>query len=147
MTPGETQISEHRRFGEVIRTIRRQQSLTQRALAKMLDVSPGYVGQWECGLSKPSAEIISRLCQMFELGCEDHIQRLAYAETAPAYVKQTLLMQTSVTSELKVDRGLSAIEARLIALVRRLPASQLPLVLQKLEAWVCACSADPDQLP
>lgn len=140
----QTHLTDQSRFSEVIRAIRKQQDLTQRALAKMLDVSPGYVGQWECGLSKPSSEIISRLCQMFNLGCEDHIQRLAYAENAPAYIKQSILMQQEITSP-GLERPLSAGEARIIALVRKLPSDQLPLVTQKLEAWVCACNSDPDE--
>ena len=133
-------MNEHQKFGEVIKAIRKQQSLTQRALAKMLDVSPGYVGQWECGLSKPSSEIISRICELFRLECEEHIQRLAFAETAPAYIKQSLFMHQEVTRQ-GPDSHLSAVEACIIALVRQLPPDQLPLVIQKLEAWVCACTA------
>ena len=54
--------------------------LSQRALAKALDVSPGYVGQWELGMSQPSVEVVIRLCQKFEIGDMEFVQRLAYAQ-------------------------------------------------------------------
>jgi transcriptional regulator with XRE-family HTH domain len=131
------------RFCEAIKTLRTQRNITQRALAKMLDVSPGYVGQWEAGLSKPSADVIRKICSVFEVEDVDHLLKLAFAETAPSYVRQSILTVSATNQALPPpSRGsLSYDEANAVALMRRLSADQVKLVIRKLEEWVRAFEA------
>ena len=61
------EIRDCRSFAEMTKAVRLQFQLSQRDLARALEVSAGYVGQWELGMSQPSVEVVIRLCQKFEI--------------------------------------------------------------------------------
>ena len=56
--------------GEIIRKFRREQNLSQEALAEMLSVSPQAVSRWECGLAMPDISMIPRLCGVFDVSAD-----------------------------------------------------------------------------
>ena len=59
------EVRHYHRLSDLVRALRKKHNLTQRGLAKLLRVSPGYVGQWELQLSQPSPEVAEKLCQQF----------------------------------------------------------------------------------
>lgn len=50
-----------------IRTLREERGMSQRELAKRLNLTPGCVAKWELGLSAPTAENLLALADLF--GC------------------------------------------------------------------------------
>lgn len=56
------------RFGEKLRTLRLRHGMTQRDLAAALGfASPAFIGFLENGRKKPSAELVLRLAQLFNV--------------------------------------------------------------------------------
>lgn len=51
--------------GHNIKMLREEKGLSQRELAKMLDVSRGCVSQWETGISKPRMGKVEMLAGVF----------------------------------------------------------------------------------
>jgi transcriptional regulator with XRE-family HTH domain len=54
-------------IGELIRAKRQENKLSQRALAKLVDVSPGAVAQWELGDTLPTNEHMAVLKTLLDL--------------------------------------------------------------------------------
>lgn len=50
-----------------IRTLREERGMSQRELAKRLNLTPGCVAKWELGLSAPTVENLLALADLF--GC------------------------------------------------------------------------------
>lgn len=68
-------------FGEKIRNARKSAGLTQKELARQLGVSNTSISNWEKDLSRPSAELIQKLCVLLHLQPNDFY---ASQETAQA---------------------------------------------------------------
>lgn len=124
-------VRHFQRFSDLVRAIRQQHRLSQRALAKVLQVSPGYVGQWELRLSQPSAEVTVKLCRTFAIDDAEYVQRLAYASRAPEWLKDSIIQCKERT-----ESSLSDAEKQLLRAARRLPREQLPRLVDKVEGWV-----------
>ncbi len=120
------------RFGDFIKALREAQELSQRAMAKVLEVSPGYVGQWEAGVSKPSEAVVRRICLKFRVADEAALQRLAFAETAPEHIKAALL--PTCQKESARQPLLSEAEALLIERLHLLPPDLRCAVTRKLNS-------------
>ena len=50
------------RYGELIRSCRKKEDLTQADLANKLGIPKTYVGHWEAGRSRPDLNLIPGLC-------------------------------------------------------------------------------------
>jgi transcriptional regulator with XRE-family HTH domain len=120
-------------FSSLIKAIRRENQLSQRALAKSLSVSPGYIGQWELQISQPSSEITLEICRLFAIHDIDYVQRLAYAGRAPDWLKDSIL---GGAPKNRARATLSPDEAFAIRLLRALPEHKQKHLLAKLEGWV-----------
>jgi transcriptional regulator with XRE-family HTH domain len=60
-----------RRFGEKVRTLRERRGLTVRQLAPMLEIkSHSHIVQIESGKYKPSIDVLLKLMEVFEVGCD-----------------------------------------------------------------------------
>jgi len=60
-----------RRLGEKIRTLRERRGLTTRQLAALLEInSHSHVVQIESGRHKPSLDVLMKLMQIFDVGCD-----------------------------------------------------------------------------
>lgn len=127
------QVRHYASFAELVKGLRREHRLSQRALAKTLRVSPGYVGQWELKLSQPSAEVALKLCHCFAIEDVEYVQRLAFASRAPEWLRDSILRYQAEPTR---DAPLSPMERRLIALVRRLPREKVEKLVSKVEGWV-----------
>ena len=120
-------------FADLIKALRRQHRLSQRALAKALRVSPGYVGQWELQLSQPSPEVTVKLCRTFAIDDTEYVQRLAYACRAPEWLRESIIRYSKGEAR---EPPLSPEERRVIETLRRVPADKRAHLLQRIEGWV-----------
>lgn len=120
-------------FSELVRALRQRHRLSQRALAKTLEVSPGYVGQWELQLSQPSSEVALKICHTFSIDDIEYVQRLAYACRAPEWLRESILRYEKDES---TASSLSPLQRRLLAAFNRLPPSLGEHLVAKVEGWV-----------
>jgi len=135
----------YQRFSDLVKAIRRKHRLSQRAMAKALHVSPGYIGQWELRLSQPSAEVAAKLCQIFAIADIEYVQRLAYAQRAPEWLRESIISYHR-NEDGEVEQHayetyatrLSSAEYRIINALRRLSDEQLERITQRIEGWVDA---------
>ena len=67
-------------FNVLLKELRSQHGMTQGQLAKAAGVSPGNVGDWESGKSKPGYNALAALARIFEVSA-DYLLEL---ETPPA---------------------------------------------------------------
>ncbi len=131
-TTDEMNVRHFEMFSELVRAIRRKHCLSQRALAKALEVSPGYIGQWELRLSQPSPEVAVKLCQAFGIDDTEYVQRLAYAGRAPEWLRESIVRYCKEGAERSLPNG----EQRLLQAFRRLDISQQSKMVEKVEGWV-----------
>lgn len=122
-------------FSELIKAIRLESSLSQRALAKVLEVSSGYVGQWELGMSQPSVEVMLRLCARFGVEDIEYVQRLAYAQRAPEWLRESIIHYQREYGEALT---LSVDERRALEAMRRLGGEDAARLVERMEGWVDA---------
>ena len=60
-----------RRFGDKVRTLRERRGLTVRQLAALLEISShSHIVLIESGKRKPSVELLLKLMEVFEAGCD-----------------------------------------------------------------------------
>lgn len=59
------------RIGRFIAAMRKEQGLTQRELAEMLDVSNRTVSKWECGSGMPDLSRILPLCSALGITADE----------------------------------------------------------------------------
>jgi len=123
------------RFADVVRAIRRENHLSQRDMARSLHVSPGYVGQWELTISKPSSELIERMCHTFSISDVDYVLRLAFAQSAPQFLRESIIHSQANGTENPVERDL-------LSEMRRLSPDKQTLLVEKVKFWVDAMLRD-----
>ena len=58
-------------FGNKLCSLREAKNMTQKDLAKKLDVSDKAISKWENGKSVPKFEVLEELCKIFETDIED----------------------------------------------------------------------------
>lgn len=107
-------------FNVLLKELRFKHGMTQGQLAKAAGVSPGNVGDWESGKSKPGYNALAALARIFEVSA-DYLLEL---ETPPAKTSDDL-------ERVKLEQGLSCDgsplegeEADLIAMYRLLPEEE-----------------------
>jgi transcriptional regulator with XRE-family HTH domain len=126
-------------FAELVRAIRRSYGLSQRALAKRLEVSPGYIGQWELRLSQPSTDVALKLCRLFSIEDIEYVQRLAYAQRAPDWLRESIVMYRRDSD---TPMTLTPTEQRVIDTLRQLPPDHAERLAERIEGWVDAMLGD-----
>ena len=57
-------------FSALLKKLRSEKNLTQGQLAKEVGVSPGNVGDWETGKSKPGYNALASLARIFEVSAD-----------------------------------------------------------------------------
>ncbi len=131
------QVRQYIQFSDLVKAIRKKHGMSQRAMAKALEVSPGYIGQWELKLSQPSAQMAAKLCQVFNIEDVEYVQRLAYAQRAPEWLRDSILRGRDV----QAGPMLRPNEQRIVDAVRRLPDSDVERLVERVEGWVDAMDA------
>lgn len=61
-------------FSEVLKGLRGKRGVSQGQLAKEVGVSPGNVGDWEGGKSKPGYSAITALARFFEVSADELLE-------------------------------------------------------------------------
>lgn len=107
-------------FNTLLKELRAKKSFTQGQLAKALGVSPGNVGDWETGKSKPGYNALASLARIFEVSADyllelDDIPAKTSIDLSDYKKKEGLICDGSpLTDE----------EADLIAMFRLLPSHE-----------------------
>lgn len=57
-------------FGEILKELRIEKGLTQKALAQELSVTVPTLSHWECGYQEPSFKDLIMLCKYFEVSAD-----------------------------------------------------------------------------
>lgn len=92
-------------FAVLLKELRGKKGVTQGQLAKAIGVSPGNIGDWETGKSKPGYTALAALARFFEVPA-DHLLELDTSKgegvrgvEAPSPVEQELLAAVRSLSE------------------------------------------------
>lgn len=59
-----------RRFGEKLRALRKGRGLTVREIARLLEVSFGFISKLEHGYQQPSPELIVKVARLFDVSTD-----------------------------------------------------------------------------
>lgn len=84
-----TKKADYARLGAKIREARNHADLTQAELAKGLEVTPGAVGQWEIGLTKPALDKLTALSAILSLSLSELLGLSEARGGTESAVKQT----------------------------------------------------------
>ncbi|NCA92181.1 XRE family transcriptional regulator [bacterium] len=57
-------------FGDTLKSLRRAKQMTQKELAKIMNVNLVTICHWEKGKQEPCIEDIKKLCQFFEVSSD-----------------------------------------------------------------------------
>ena len=107
-------------FNAILKDLRAKNGYTQGQLAKMLGVSPGNVGDWETGKSKPGYSALASLARIFEVSA-DYLLELDTVHAKKSDDLATYKKEQGLTCD---GSPLSDEEADLIAMFRLLPSHE-----------------------
>lgn len=62
-------------IGDIIRALRKENNLTQKALAEQIGVSQKAIDYWERGINEPKASYIIRLADYFHVSADYLLER------------------------------------------------------------------------
>ncbi len=109
-------------FNALLKELRAQKGLTQGQLAKAAGVSPGNVGDWESGKSKPGYNALASLARIFDVSA-DYLLELTPEKTSGEDDDLRRLDEFKREQGLACDGSpLDAEETDLIAMYRLLPS-------------------------
>lgn len=105
-------------FSTLLKELRAKRGLTQGQLAKAVGVSPGNVGDWETGKSKPGYNALASLARIFEVSADylleiEHIPEKASISLTEYKTEQGLACDGSPLTEDEAD---------IVAMYRLLPS-------------------------
>lgn len=110
-------------FNTLLKELRAKNGMTQGQLAKAAGVSPGNVGDWESGKSKPGYNALASLTRIFDVSADYLLELSPEKKSEPPTELRDL-------DEIKASQGLtcddlplSEDEVDLIAMYRLLPPS------------------------
>lgn len=106
-------------FNVLLKELRAQKGLTQGQLAKAIGVSPGNVGDWETGKSKPGYNALAALTRIFEVSA-DYLLELDVVYDNPCIDLNAYKKEQGLTCD---GSPLNEAETDLIAMFRLLPPS------------------------
>lgn len=66
-------------FGQFIKKMRKRKMMTQKELAKLLNISDKAVSKWEVGDSYPDITLLTKIASIFEITVDD----LLFCESSP----------------------------------------------------------------
>lgn len=111
-------------FNVLLKELRAQNGLTQGQLAKAAGVSPGNVGDWESGKSKPGYNALASLARIFDVSA-DYLLELTPEKTSERPDELQRLDAVKVEQGLACDGSpLDEMEADLVAMFRLLPEEE-----------------------
>ena len=105
-------------FQDLLKELRAKKGVTQSQLANQIGVSPGNVGDWEGGKSKPGYVALSALARFFEVSA-DYLLELDEPLAKAGPDLSTYKVEQGLTCD---NTPLSEEEADLVAMFRLLPS-------------------------
>lgn len=109
-------------FNALLKELRAQKGMTQGQLAKAAGVSPGNVGDWESGKSKPGYNALASLARIFDVSA-DYLLELTPEKTSDEDEDLCRLDEFKREQGLACDGSpLDAEETDLVAMYRLLPS-------------------------
>ena len=109
-------------FNTLLKELRAQNGLTQGKLAKAAGVSPGNVGDWESGKSKPGYNALASLARIFDVSA-DYLLELTSEKTSGDTDELRRLNEFKEEQGLVCDGSpLDAEETDRVAMYRLLPS-------------------------
>ena len=109
-------------FNTLLKELRAQNGLTQGQLAKAAGVSPGNVGDWESGKSKPGYNALASLARIFDVSA-DYLLELTPEKASGDTDELRRLNKFKEEQGLVCDGSpLDAEETDLVAMYRLLPS-------------------------
>lgn len=109
-------------FNTLLKELRAQHGLTQGQLAKAAGVSPGNVGDWESGKSKPGYNALASLARIFDVSA-DYLLELAPEKASKNDGALRRLEEIKIEQGLVCDGSpLNDEETDLVAMYRLLPS-------------------------
>ena len=92
------------KLGNLIKTLRTENGMTQAALADNLHVTDKAVSKWERGLSIPDIGIIPRLAEIFDISVSDIINAIDNKED-PALITEVYRLSHDIRTPLHIIIG------------------------------------------
>ncbi len=110
-------------FNTLLKELRAKNGMTQGQLAKAAGVSPGNVGDWESGKSKPGYNALASLARIFDVSA-DYLLELSPEKKSEPPTELRGLDEIKASQGLTCDGlPLSEDEVDLVAMYRLLPPS------------------------
>lgn len=110
-------------FNTLLKELRAKNGMTQGQLAKAAGVSPGNVGDWESGKSKPGYNALASLARIFDVSA-DYLLELSPEKKSEPPTELCDLDEIKASQGLTCDGlPLSEDEVDLVAMYRLLPPS------------------------
>ena len=110
-------------FNTLLKDLRAKNGMTQGQLAKAAGVSPGNVGDWESGKSKPGYNALASLARIFDVSA-DYLLELSPEKKSEPPTELRGLDEIKASQGLTCDGlPLSEDEVDLVAMYRLLPPS------------------------
>ena len=110
-------------FNTLLKELRAKNGMTQGQLAKAAGVSPGNVGDWESGKSKPGYNALASLARIFDVSA-DYLLELSPEKKSEPPTELRDLDEIKASQRLTCDGlPLSEDEVDLVAMYRLLPPS------------------------
>lgn len=106
-------------FNVLLKELRAQKGLSQGQLAKAIGVSPGNVGDWESGKSKPGYNALAGLARIFEVSA-DYLLELDVVYEKPSIDLLSYKKEQGLSCD---GSPLTEAETDLVAMFRLLPPS------------------------
>ena len=91
-------------FGSIIRSLRRQQSMTQAELANQVGVTDKAVSKWERGVSYPDISLFPKLADVLGVTVDDLLQEFT-EEERPSRLLQIFQMSHDIRTPLHIILG------------------------------------------
>ena len=111
-------------FNTLLKELRAKNGMTQGQLAKAAGVSPGNVGDWESGKSKPGYNALASLARIFDVSA-DYLLELSPEKTGEVEDDLRRLDEIKREQGLVCDGSpLSSLETDLVAMFRLLPEGE-----------------------
>ncbi len=104
-----------RMFGQNVRELRKNLSLTQEQLAEVCERHPIYISELERGIKSPSLDSILRICRALKISPGDLMNLAFQADTNNQVIKKQIMTIISQQSTGDLKRLLRIIKAYLEA--------------------------------
>lgn len=93
-------------LGEMIATLRKEQGLTQAALAEKMNVTDKAVSKWERDLSCPDINSLPKLAEVLQVSVDELMQVKACSQEEPVNIKEII---TTIFKAVTVASGIAVV--------------------------------------